>query len=184
MATLCSMSSPLLTQGGIREHLDAIPAQSSRWQQAPTNLQRHQVEFPGPSVSCVFPLYFFLPIAIISAQSICHTEGGHLSERWRKHTHEPHLCQVLFFTLNKQYFITTSTVYHGNYYFIWKIIKQKLRQGEYVPKYWAGSAEDGAWAWPFFPPGGGLVAKSCLTLATPWTVARQASSMGFSWQGY
>ena len=31
--------------------------------------------------------------------------------------------------------------------------------------------------------GGGLVAKSCLTLATPWTVARQASlSMGFSRQ--
>ena len=33
--------------------------------------------------------------------------------------------------------------------------------------------------------GGGLVAKSCLTLATPWTVARQASwSMGFSRQEY
>ena len=30
---------------------------------------------------------------------------------------------------------------------------------------------------------GGLVAKSCLTLATLWTVARQAPlSMGFSWQ--
>ena len=33
--------------------------------------------------------------------------------------------------------------------------------------------------------GGGLVAKSCPTLATPWTVARQASlSMGFSRQEY
>ena len=33
--------------------------------------------------------------------------------------------------------------------------------------------------------GGGLVAKSCPTLATPWTLARQAPlSMGFSWQGY
>ena len=33
--------------------------------------------------------------------------------------------------------------------------------------------------------GGGLVAKSCLTLVTPWTVARQAPlSMGFSRQGY
>ena len=33
--------------------------------------------------------------------------------------------------------------------------------------------------------GGGLVAKSCLTLATPWTVARQAPlSMGFSRQEY
>ena len=33
--------------------------------------------------------------------------------------------------------------------------------------------------------GGGLVAKSCLTLVTPWTVARQASlSMGFSRQEY
>ena len=33
--------------------------------------------------------------------------------------------------------------------------------------------------------GGGLVAKSCLTLATPWTVARQASlSIGFSRQEY
>ena len=31
--------------------------------------------------------------------------------------------------------------------------------------------------------GGGLVAKSYPTLATPWTVARQAPlSMGFSWQ--
>ena len=31
--------------------------------------------------------------------------------------------------------------------------------------------------------GGGLVAKSCLTLVTPWTAARQASlSMGFSRQ--
>ena len=31
--------------------------------------------------------------------------------------------------------------------------------------------------------GGGLVAKSCPTLATPWTVARQAPlSMGFSRQ--
>ena len=33
--------------------------------------------------------------------------------------------------------------------------------------------------------GGGLVAKSCATLATPWTVARQAPlSMGFSGQEY
>ena len=33
--------------------------------------------------------------------------------------------------------------------------------------------------------GGGLVAKSCPTLATPWTVARQAPlSMEFSRQGY
>ena len=33
--------------------------------------------------------------------------------------------------------------------------------------------------------GRGLVAKSCLTLATPWTVARQAPlSMGFSRQEY
>ena len=34
--------------------------------------------------------------------------------------------------------------------------------------------------------GGGLVAKSCLTLATPWTVARQAPlSMGFSrWENW
>ena len=33
--------------------------------------------------------------------------------------------------------------------------------------------------------GGGLVAKSCSTLATPWTVARQAPlSMGFSRQEY
>ena len=32
---------------------------------------------------------------------------------------------------------------------------------------------------------GGLVAKPCLTLATPWTVACQATlSMGFSRQGY
>ena len=31
--------------------------------------------------------------------------------------------------------------------------------------------------------GGGLVAKSCLTLVTPWTVACQAlPSIGFSWQ--
>ena len=40
----------------------------------------------------------------------------------------------------------------------------------------------------YFPSsqrGGGLVAKSCPTLATPWTLARQAPlSMGFSWQGY
>ena len=34
-------------------------------------------------------------------------------------------------------------------------------------------------------PGGGLVAKSCPTLATPWTVAHQAPlSMGFSRQEY
>ena len=33
--------------------------------------------------------------------------------------------------------------------------------------------------------GGGLVAKLCLTLATPWTVACQAPlSMGFSRQEY
>ena len=33
--------------------------------------------------------------------------------------------------------------------------------------------------------GGGLVAKSCLTLATPWTVAHQAPlSMGFPRQEY
>ena len=33
--------------------------------------------------------------------------------------------------------------------------------------------------------GGGLVTKSCLTLATPWTVAHQALlSMGFSRQEY
>ena len=33
--------------------------------------------------------------------------------------------------------------------------------------------------------GGGLVAKSCPTLATPWTVARQAGrSMGLSRQGH
>ena len=33
--------------------------------------------------------------------------------------------------------------------------------------------------------GGGLVAKSCPTLATPWTVAHQAPlSMGFSRQEY
>ena len=33
--------------------------------------------------------------------------------------------------------------------------------------------------------GGGLVAKSCPTLVTPWTVARQALLfMGFSRQGY
>ena len=33
--------------------------------------------------------------------------------------------------------------------------------------------------------GGGLVANSCPTLATPWTVARQAPlSMGFSRQEY
>ena len=33
--------------------------------------------------------------------------------------------------------------------------------------------------------GGGLVAKSCPTLVTPWTVARQAPlSMGFSRQEY
>ena len=128
-------------------------------------------------MSGVFPVYFFPPIAIISGQSICHTEGGHLNERGKKHTQEPHICQVLFSTLNKQYFITTSTVYHGNDFLIWKVIKQKLRQGEYVPKYWAGSAEDGTWAWSFFPPGGGLVAKSCLTLVTTWTVACPASSV-------
>ena len=35
------------------------------------------------------------------------------------------------------------------------------------------------------PNGGSLVAKSCLTLATPWTVARKAPlSMGFSRQEY
>ena len=38
------------------------------------------------------------------------------------------------------------------------------------------------WWWWF---GGGLVTKLCPTLATPWTVARQAPlSMGFSRQAY
>ena len=38
---------------------------------------------------------------------------------------------------------------------------------------------------PGFHCGGSLVAKSCPTLATPWTIARQASrSMGFSRQEY
>ena len=32
--------------------------------------------------------------------------------------------------------------------------------------------------------GGGLVAKSCPTLTTPWTIALQAPSMGFSRQEY
>ena len=33
--------------------------------------------------------------------------------------------------------------------------------------------------------GGGLVAKSCSTLATPWTIGHQAPlSMGFPRQGY
>ena len=43
-----------------------------------------------------------------------------------------------------------------------------------------------AWAVnSFLSGGGGLVAKSCPTLATPWTVARQAPlSMGFSRQEY
>ena len=37
----------------------------------------------------------------------------------------------------------------------------------------------------FYNLGGGLVAKSCLTLATPWTVACQASlSIEFSRQEY
>ena len=37
----------------------------------------------------------------------------------------------------------------------------------------------------FLGGGGGLIAKSCLTLATPWTVACQAPlSMGFSRQEY
>ena len=36
-----------------------------------------------------------------------------------------------------------------------------------------------SWVVEFSVTGGGLVAKSCLTLATPWTVARQAPlSMG------
>ena len=36
-----------------------------------------------------------------------------------------------------------------------------------------------------YPCGGGLVTKSCPTLATPWTVAHQAPlSMGFSRQVY
>ena len=36
-----------------------------------------------------------------------------------------------------------------------------------------------------FAHGGGLVTKSCPTLATPWTVARQVPpSMGFSRQEY
>ena len=35
------------------------------------------------------------------------------------------------------------------------------------------------------PGGGGLVIKSCLTLATPWTAAHQAPlCMGFSRQAY
>jgi len=38
-------------------------------------------------------------------------------------------------------------------------------------------------SFPYVVVIGGLVAKSCLTLATPWTVARQAAlSMGFSRQ--
>ena len=38
---------------------------------------------------------------------------------------------------------------------------------------------------PYFYSGGGLVAKLFPTLATPWTVARQASlSVGFSMQEY
>ena len=38
---------------------------------------------------------------------------------------------------------------------------------------------------PRFGVGGGLVAKLCPTLATPWTAARQAPlSMGFSRQEY
>ena len=37
----------------------------------------------------------------------------------------------------------------------------------------------------FDPGGGGLVAKLCPTLVTPWTIARQAPlSMGFSRQEY
>ena len=37
----------------------------------------------------------------------------------------------------------------------------------------------------YYGGGGGVVAKLCLTLATPWTVAHQAPlSMGFSRQEY
>ena len=107
----------------------AIPDKSSRWQQAHTNPSRHQAEFPGASVSCVLPLYFFPPIAIISAQSICHTEGGHSNERGWKHTHEPHICHVLFSTFNKQYFITISTVYHGNDFFYLKDNQTEAQTG-------------------------------------------------------
>ena len=40
-------------------------------------------------------------------------------------------------------------------------------------------------SFPYVVVIGGLVAKSCLTLATPWTVACQAPlSMGFSRQEY
>ena len=40
-------------------------------------------------------------------------------------------------------------------------------------------------SWLLNMVGGGLVAKSCPTLATPWTVAHQAPlSMGFSRQEY
>ena len=47
---------------------------------------------------------------------------------------------------------------------------------------------DSRWDFPGPQPNlkrGGSVAQSCLTLVTPWTVARQASlSMGFSRQEY
>ena len=92
------------------------PADGSRLTPTP---QDTRLNFQEP-LSCVFPLYFFPPIAIISAQSICHTEGGHSNERGWKHTHEPRICHVLFSTFNKQYFITTPTVYHGNDFFYLK----------------------------------------------------------------
>ena len=55
---------------------------------------------------------------------------------------------------------------------------------------WVSHAWTEASTWASFPRGGGgggggLVAKSCPTLVTPWTVARQAPlSMGFSRQEY
>ena len=54
---------------------------------------------------------------------------------------------------------------------LWFLLSLKLGLGHLV----IGQSEHG----------GGLVAKSCLTLATPWTVACQAPlSMGFSRQEY
>ena len=53
----------------------------------------------------------------------------------------------------------------------------KTNNGQYYKILWNLNKICGA--------GGGLVTKSCLTLATPWTLARQGPlSMGFSTQGH
>ena len=73
-----------------------------------------------------------------------------------------------------------------NYYSSYKTSRLQGAQGNFWSDMYAHFSDHGdRFTGIYLGGGGGLVSQLCLTLATPWTVARQAPlSMGFSRQEY